>query len=65
MNANAISKPSADDLLDFGTTSDAEKGSERQRFGPFYVSAHAVTGRLACLSVVPAAVIFNVTPLPE
>ena len=43
-----------------------KKGSERQqRFGAFYVSAHAVTGRLACLSVVPAAVIFNVTPLPE
>jgi hypothetical protein len=66
VNADAISKPGADDLLDFGTTSDAEKGSERQqRFRAFYVSAHAVTGRLACLSVVPAAVIFNVTPRPE
>jgi hypothetical protein len=65
VNADAISKPGADDLLDFGATSDAKEGSERQRFGPFYVRAQAVTGRLACLSVVPTAVIFNVTPRPE
>jgi hypothetical protein len=31
----------------------------------FHVSSHAVTGRLACLTVVPVLVIFNVTPLPE
>ena len=31
----------------------------------FHVCSHAVTGRLACLSVVtPALVIFRVTPLP-
>ncbi len=30
-----------------------------------YVSSHAVTGRLACLTVVPALVIFSVTPPPE
>jgi hypothetical protein len=65
VNADAISKPSAYDLPDFGTTSDTKTGSERQRFGPFYVSAHAVAGRLACLSVVPAPVILNVTPRAE
>lgn len=32
---------------------------------PFQVSWHAVVGRLACLTVVPAFVIFNVTPAPE
>jgi hypothetical protein len=31
----------------------------------FHVSSHAVVGRLACLTVVPALVIFNVTPPPE
>jgi len=31
----------------------------------FHVGSHAVVGRLACLTVVPAVVIFNVTPPPE
>lgn len=31
----------------------------------FHISSHAVVGRLACLSVVPVFVIFNVTPPPE
>jgi hypothetical protein len=31
----------------------------------FHVNSHAVVGRLACLTVVPALVIFNVTPPPE
>ena len=31
----------------------------------FHVSSQAVAGRLACLTVVPALVIFSVTPPPE
>jgi len=31
----------------------------------FHVNSHAVVGRLACLTVAPALVIFNVTPPPE
>jgi hypothetical protein len=42
-----------------------QKGSERKRLGPSYVSWHAVTRRLTCLIVVPALVIARVTPLPE
>jgi hypothetical protein len=43
-----------------------EKGSKQKRFDPFFhVSSHAVVGRLACLTVVPVLVIFNVTPPPE
>jgi hypothetical protein len=34
-------------------------------FAHVYVSSHAVVGRLACLTVVPALVIFKVTPPPE
>jgi hypothetical protein len=43
-----------------------KKRAGTKTFRPFsYVSSHAVTGRLACLSVVPAPVIFKVTPRPE
>ena len=47
--------------------SNGMKGSERKCSGPFlYTSrSQAVTGRLACLTVVPALVIFSVTPPPE
>jgi hypothetical protein len=49
------------------------KGSKRKVSALFkfkvsalvYVSSHAVTGRLACLTVMPAFVITNVTPAPE
>jgi len=44
--------------------SGTEKGSKRQGFGPFHIISHAVTGRLACLSVVPDFLIVSVTPLP-
>jgi hypothetical protein len=40
-------------------------GPEQKRFGPFYISSHAVVGRLSCLSAVPALVIIKVTPSPE
>ncbi len=41
-----------------------QKG-RNEKFWPFYVSSHAVTGRLACLTVTPAFVIINVMPPPE
>ena len=42
-----------------------QKGRNK-KFRPFfYVRSHAVTGRLACLTVTPAFVIINVTPPPE
>ena len=31
----------------------------------FHIDSQAVAGRLPCLTVVPALVIFNVTPPPE
>ena len=69
MNADASGrsgrKSGAYALPDFGTISDTEKGSERKRSGPFYISSHAVIVRLACLSVILVLVIFNVTPRPE
>jgi hypothetical protein len=43
-----------------------KKRVETKMFRPFFhVSSHAVVGRLACLTEVPALLIFNVTPLPE
>ena len=59
------SAPDADALLDFGAISDAKKGRNKIVSALFYTSSQAVTGRLACLSVVPALAIFNVTPPPE
>jgi hypothetical protein len=55
----------ADALPVSGPISEAEGGPERKRLGPFHVSSHIVAGRLPCLTVVPALVIFNVTPPPE
>jgi hypothetical protein len=43
----------------------AMMGSERKVSALFHVSSQAVTGRLARLSVVPALLIFKVTPPPE
>ncbi len=60
-----ISTLDMDVLPVFGAISNAMRGSERT-FRPFFhVGSHAVVGRLACLTVVPALVIFNVTPPPE
>ena len=42
-----------------------KKGRNKNVSALFHVSSHAVVGRLACLTVMPALVIFNVTPLPE
>ena len=50
-----------------------QKGSKRKVSALFkfkvsalvYVTSHAVTGRLACLTVMPAFVITSVTPAPE
>jgi hypothetical protein len=37
-----------------GAIPGTEKGSKRWRFDPFQLISHAVTGRLACLSLAPA-----------
>ena len=42
-----------------------KKGRNKNVSALFHVSSQAVVGRLACLTVVPALVIFNVTPPPE
>jgi hypothetical protein len=42
-----------------------KKGRNKNVSTLFYVSSQAVVGRLACLTVVPALVIFSVTPPPE
>ena len=62
-DADPVSAAAA--LLVSGAISEAEGGSARKRLGPFHVSSHTVAGRLPCLTVVPALVIFNVTPPPE
>jgi hypothetical protein len=64
-SADADRISAANALPVWGAISEAERGSERKRFGPFHVSSHTVAGRLPCLTVVPALVIFNVTPPPE
>jgi hypothetical protein len=48
-----------------GAISRAKKGRNKNVSALFHVSSQAVVGRLACLTVVPALVIFNVTPPPE
>ena len=64
MSVDAKRKAAAVSLLS-GGRSRVLRGS-KQMFRPFfYVFSHAVAGRLACLIVVPALVIFNVTPPPE
>ena len=48
-----------------GAVGTIEKGRNEIVSALFHVCSHAVTGRLACLSVVrPALMIFSVTPLP-
>jgi len=65
VSVDAKRKAAADVLLVSGGRSRMLRGS-KQMFRPFFhVSSHAVAGRLACLIVVPALVIFNVTPPPE
>jgi hypothetical protein len=65
VSVDAKRKPAADVLLVSGGRSRVLRGS-KQMFRPFFhVSSHAVAGRLACLIVVAAPVIFNVTPPPE
>ena len=65
MSVDAKRKAAADLSLVSGGRSRMLKGS-KQMFRPFFhVCSHAVAGRLACLIVVPALVIFNVTPPPE
>jgi len=60
-----ISTLDMDVLPVFGAISNAMRGPQRT-FRPFFhVGSQAVVGRLACLTVVPAVVIFNVTPPPE
>jgi hypothetical protein len=65
VSTDAGSAFDANASLVFGAVSTAVKGSKRKRFGPFQISSHAVVGRLACLIVIPALSIFNVTPSPE
>jgi hypothetical protein len=65
VSVDASRKLGADALLVLGAISKAEKGSEPKVSALFYVSSHAVVGRLACLTVVPVLVIFSVTPPPE
>ena len=49
-----------------GAIGKIEKGRNEIVSALFHVCSHAVTARLACLSVVaPAFVTFSVTPLPE
>jgi hypothetical protein len=49
-----------------GAVGKVEKGRNETVSALFHICSHAVTGRLACLSVVaPAFVILRVTPLPE
>ena len=70
MSVDAKRKAAADVSLLSGGRSRVLRGS-KQMFRPFFhvcsfhVCSHAVAGRLACLIVVLALVIFNVTPPPE
>ena len=57
-------RPMALPVLDAISESGKRVGTKTFR-SFFHSSSHAVVGRLACLSVVPALVIFNVTPPPE
>ena len=53
-------------LTSSGAVGEVEKGRNEIVSALFHVCSHAVTARLACLSVVaPAFVTFSVTPLPE
>ncbi|SHJ32851.1 hypothetical protein SAMN05444159_0327 [Bradyrhizobium lablabi] len=42
-----------------------KKGRDLSVPALFHVNAHAVVGLLACLTVVPVLVMFNVIPPPE
>jgi hypothetical protein len=58
--------PDAHQLPVFGAIFKCVKmGRNENVSAPFHVSSQAVTGRLACLTVVPALVILSVTPPPE
>jgi hypothetical protein len=65
VSVDAVITPAANAWSDFGGTSNTKKGRNKNVSALFHVSSHAVAGRLACLSVVPALVIFSVTPRPE
>jgi hypothetical protein len=65
MSIDAVSKLKPDASLVFGAISKAENGSIENVSAFFHVSSHAVVGRLACLSVAPDFMNFNVTPPPE
>ena len=63
---DAGAKFGSDALEASGAVRKLKKGRNENVSALFHVSSHAVTGRLACLSVViPALLIFSVTPIPE
>ena len=66
MTTDACQMYDKDDLKSSGAVGEVEKGRNEIVSALFHVCSHAVTGRLACLSVVaPAFVILRVTPPPE
>ena len=61
--------PGADTMLTYRRwlvrSQERKKGRNENVSALFQLISHAVTGRLACLSLVPALPIVNVTPRPE
>jgi len=61
--------PGADTMLTYRPwlvrSEERKKGRNENVSALFQLISHAVTGRLPCLSLVPALLIVNVTPRPE
>ena len=61
--------PGADTMLTYRRwlvrSQERKKGRNENVSALFQLIAHAVTGRLPCLSLAPALLIVNVTPRPE
>ncbi len=61
--------PGADTMLTYRRwlvrSQERKKGRNENVSALFQLISHAVTGRLPCLSLVPALLIVNVTPRPE